>query len=627
MRRSSRKKPTKKLPIIVATILVVGFTAVLVPLTRAWFSSERQPVGSVDEHTGIRPGAAFNKSRHRNIYDHGYRELAVSFMMKSLYARPLEIKDIDGVAGMVADDLGLDAAQLGRSLKAERSFLWLGRRLPGSKADAVLHRGVAGIFAEEEPQRFYPARRSGAHVVGFVEEDNGLAGVEFTYDNILHHGSAGKDGEGMGGHLQLTMDLRAQELLTDKLGALISETGAESGAGIVMNYKTGAVLAMVSLPDYDPNSYWEADRNGRLNRAVNGSLELGGFSSLFGLAAAYETGSEENGKSLVSVKMDLLIANLLKEKRLAKLYERRGDEVLSAEFGVWREKVPAGKEGADLAERMGLFRKSGIDLPETGVSYDARSAKTTPLNLLTAFAALVNGGHGITPHLGEAVIDPDSGLRKVVEHPERTEKMLRARTSRKIVELLSEASGAGPKARFLESMRAVAPMVGAGEVGKQSTEELKPRYQTVMVGFTPKRQAGLAILVTLDRASVDYMKKTVMRRMGEGTLQQMAKLADERQEPPSHEAMAASEKRIFEAWLGSRAINLKVMKLADEKQEIVRPDVMPDLCGLSLRKALRVLQPFGVMVEVVGSGRVAEQVPKAGVPFNGGECRLALLDD
>ncbi|MDF1577878.1 MAG: penicillin-binding transpeptidase domain-containing protein [Desulfobulbales bacterium] len=626
MRRSSRKRTKKKLPKLVAALLLLVCTAVLVPLTRAWFSGD-QPVGPSKARGGRDPESALDISRRSTIYDRGYRELAVSFMMKSLYARPLEIEDVEETAAFVAERLGLDPAALGRKLKSERSFVWLGRQLPGEKAEAVLQKNLAGIYAIDEPRRIYPVRRSGAHVVGFMEENNGLAGVELNFDHILRRGSGG-DGEAplMTGHLQLTLDLRIQELLADRLGELLDQTGAATGTAIVLNYTTGAVLAMVGFPDYDPNSYWDADRNGLLNRAVNGGIELGGFSALFGLAAAHETAGEASRDRLASLKMDLRLDSRANGMRPGGWFVKEGDDLLSPELRGWRENAAGERERAALAARLGLFGKSGIDLPEMGDP--AGSGRATPLKLLAAFAVLVNGGREITPHVGEALIDPGSGRRAMLDRPDPKSELIGVETSRKMVELLSGASRAGAETIILESIRPIEAGSEEKEVEGVVGEKSEPRYQTVLLGFTPDRGKGLALLVALDRALIDSDKKTSMRSMAEEVVGPMADLAAAPVEPPGPEAMAAGEKRIFEAWLGSRAYDQLVAAAADDATgEVKRPDVMPDLQGLSLRKGLRVLQPFGVRVKVVGSGRIVDQEPAAGVIFDAGECRLSLRTD
>jgi cell division protein FtsI (penicillin-binding protein 3) len=607
------KKTSSKVP---AAILILGVLAILALSTRGGLSNEQ-----VDGHGVAHPLG--DAAGHGNILDRGHRELAVSFMMKSLYARPLEIIDIEQTAGRLASDLGLDAKKLVRELKSERSFVWLGRRLPESRADAILKKGGKGIYAVKEAQRFYPAHRSAAHVVGFMEENNGLAGVEFSYDHILRRGSGGMAAESkdMGGHLQLTLDLRIQKLLASELGQLLQETEAPSGSGIMMNIKTGAILAMVSLPDYDPNSYWDSSTTGRRNRAISGSVDVNGFQYLFGLAAAYEDVLAGEQGELAALKMDLRRQSLSKRSSGAKWFERYGDNLLSPEFRVRPEEAGADKGQPSLAESLGLFRNTGIDLPETDGSFPGQSGQTSPLKLLTAFAVLVNGGTGITPHLGEAVIAPRSGQRVTIDHPWRL-GLVRPLTSKKIVGLLAEASRSGSEALFLESMRLIDVAMGDVAGDAHLADGRQDRYQTVMIGLAPRREPEFALMVVLDRAAVASNEKTPMRSMGETVIGRMVSLAGEKSEPPSPEVMAASEKLIYTEWLDSQVFEKKDL-LADSS--FTGHGVMPDLVGMSLRKALRNLQHLGLKVEIVGSGRVAVQEPESGLIIHGDECLLTLL--
>lgn len=626
MRNSSSRARRKTLPRFHPVVVAVGIMVVMALFSLGNFS-EYQPNIQAGEQNANVVKQVDAGSGHLNIVDHGYRELAVSFMMKSIYARPLEIPDIDKTAGILAADLGLDEKKLIHELKAERSFFWLGRKLSEGRADAILKRMLPGVYAVEETQRFYPARRRGAHVVGFIEENSGLDGVEFYYDHLLRRGIGGKDVESQtpGGHLQLTLDLRIQKILEDQLGALQRETAAPSGAGILMNMKTGAILAMVSFPDYDPNSYWDSSSHGRRNRAVNGSVDIGGFKYVFGRGGVYEEAQNANMGQLAALKLELLLDSLPKKKPGNKWFEQFDENLLSPELRIWKEDGQvAGGEPAPFEEKIGLFRKTGIDLPENNDINPSQIGQTTPLKLLTAFVPLVNGGIGVTPHLAEAVIDPSSGERTIIEYPVKPD-LVTALTSRKVVEALQDASRSGGGAIFLESMR-VAP-VGPGEDdgGDENLDgNQKICYQAVMIGFTPNQEEGIALLIALDQAAVANNNKTVLRSSGEAMISQVLGLAGEKVKPPSLEAMQKRERSIYEKWLDSQVVEKKDNKTATVRKEA---GLMPDLRGLSLRKALRNMQQFDLKVRVAGSGRVVAQQPRAGLIVSGDECLLTLKVD
>lgn len=625
MRQSSRKTMSKKEFKFSSVSALLGLLVVLGFFGKGCFSDE-QPALLTGKQADNSLAQVGTISLNRNILDRSYRELAVTFMLKSLYARPLEILDIDKTAGVLAKDLELDEKKLGNELKSERSFFWLGRRMPESLANTILKRGMPGIYAVEEAQRFYPARRSGAHVVGFTEENSGLAGLEFQYDHLLRPGSSSLVGAGdIGdGHLQLSLDLRIQKLLEGELGELLRKTEAAAGAGIVMNIKSGAILAMVSLPDYDPNCYWDSSSLGRENRAVAGNVAVGGFNYLFGRAAAYERDQDEVLGQLASLKKELLLDSLPKSNAKAKWFEQSNDDMLSPELGGlvkdgWPEDAPA-----PFTDKLGLYQKSGIDLPENSESAASPTGQTSPIRLLTAFAPLVNGGTGVTPYLGEAIIEPLSGRRTIIEHPLKP-GLIKPLTSKKIMESLQEASRSRAAAIFLESMRRVeAPAKdSARDENREGGQGI--RYQAVMIGFTPNRESGFALLLALDQAVVDINKKTLLRSAGEGMIGRVLSLADEKVAPPSLAMMRNRAKLIYEDWLqqGQKGSS-------KEKKDVARhagQGVMPDLRGLSLRKALRNLQQSGLKIKIVGSGRVVAQEPRAGRSFTGGECLLTLQAD
>jgi cell division protein FtsI (penicillin-binding protein 3) len=321
----------------------------------------------------------------------------------------------------------------------------------------------------------------------------------------------------------------------------------------------------------------------------------------------------------------LLLDSLPHESRGDKWFVEHGGIMVSPELRGGGEEDLAGNSSAAFVERLGLFRKTGIDLPETVDRSSDQSGQTTPIRLLSAFAPLINGGTGVIPHLGEAVIGLYSGRRSLLDYPEKPE-LVKPETSEKIIARLANSSGAASEAIFLESLRPVESGPGDGAGDMQSELGRQARYQTVMIGFAPLQGPEIVLLITLDQAIVDVHKKTVMRGMGEAMLGQLVSLAGEKIAPVGLEVMAAREKLLYESWRKSQA---QVDKKKDIKVAGVLEErgVMPELKGLSLRKALRNLQELGLKVEIVGSGRVVTQEPKCGATVSGNMCRLTLRAD
>ncbi|HSH13546.1 MAG TPA: hypothetical protein VLA15_07345, partial [Desulfurivibrionaceae bacterium] len=193
----------------------------------------------------------------------------------------------DAVALFLARELGLSERELKRNLKEERSFVWLGRHISEAAVNSIRARKSRGIYVVDESQRFYPQGNLAAQLLGFARDGRGLDGIEAQYDQQLQAEVELPEGNGLPrGPLALTIDLRIQELVERELAQLVGETGATGGQGIVLDPRSGEVLALANLPSFDPNFFWDSDENSRSNRALNLALPASGFGMLLRLAAS-----------------------------------------------------------------------------------------------------------------------------------------------------------------------------------------------------------------------------------------------------------------------------------------------------------------------------------------------------
>lgn len=225
------------------------------------------------------------------IVDRNGRLLAVSLHTPSLYADPKEIADPAGVADrLVAVLPGLDRAAIEARLASDKSFIWIKRRLTPQQEYKVNALGVPGLHFLEEERRFYPYGSLFSHVLGFTSIDNkGQAGIErdLNYRLTSEHKP-----------LRLSLDLRVQYILRQELQRTIAAFTAKGGGGIVVNVNTGEVLALVSLPDFDPNNLSapapqdpEAPLKERMfDKMTLGDYELGSVMKIFNTAMALDSG-------------------------------------------------------------------------------------------------------------------------------------------------------------------------------------------------------------------------------------------------------------------------------------------------------------------------------------------------
>jgi cell division protein FtsI (penicillin-binding protein 3) len=161
--------------------------------------------------------------------------------------------------------------------------VWLKRNLTPRQQQAVNRLGLPGIYFQPETKRVYPQGNLTAHLVGYTDVDSrGLAGVERSFDDLLQGGER---------PLQLSIDVRVQHILHEELNRAIADFNGIGGAGIILDLKTGEVLSLVSLPDFDPARPGEASDDTRFDRATLGLYEMGSVFKIFNTAIALDSGT------------------------------------------------------------------------------------------------------------------------------------------------------------------------------------------------------------------------------------------------------------------------------------------------------------------------------------------------
>jgi cell division protein FtsI (penicillin-binding protein 3) len=257
-------------------------------------------------HVGVMPIPA-----HRGrILDRNGELLAISTPVKSVWVNPKEFKPNEEQLRMIAGLLRLPIGQVRQyaSDEGEGTFAFLRRRTSPETADRVLALGVSGIYADREYQRYYPSGEVAAHLVGFTDvDDRGQEGIELAQDNrlkgivggrkILRDGRrrviedldqvrepiAGKD-------IRLSVDQRLQYLAYRELKAAVQKNRAKSGSLVLLDAKTGEVLAMVNQPSFNPNSRHGLKGNLFRNRAITDLFEPGSTMKPFAVACGLELG-------------------------------------------------------------------------------------------------------------------------------------------------------------------------------------------------------------------------------------------------------------------------------------------------------------------------------------------------
>ena len=350
-------------------------------------------------------GAADAPVARADIVDRNGVLLATSLRTASLYANPRRLIDpaaaAAGISALLPD---LGRGVLLKKLSSDRSFVWLKRNLTPKQQYAVNRLGIPGIGFVTEQRRVYPQGALTAHAVGFTGVDNrGLAGIEKSFEAVLAPAAPGPAAA-----LRLSLDVRVQNALHQELSAAVAEFGTLGAAGVVLDARSGEVLALVSLPDFDPNRPASASAEALFNRASLGVYEMGSTFKTFTMAMALDLGTIDLGDGYDATE-PLRVARFVIRDDHPK---RRWLSV--PEIFIYSSNIGAAKMARDVGgaqqkaflERLGLLQRSALEIPEIGrpmwpepwreintmtIAF-GHGIAVSPVQLASGVAAVVNGG-------------------------------------------------------------------------------------------------------------------------------------------------------------------------------------------------------------------------------------------
>ena len=358
------------------------------------------PAASADLSVGPRTRAM--------IVDRNGEILAISLPTAGLYANPREMIDTaDAARKLKAAMPRLDLDIVRTRLASDKGFVYLARNITPKEQMAVNGLGIPGVYFEQTEHRRYPQGRVGAHVVGGVDVDaRGISGAERAFDERLRTDPT---------PLRLSIDVRVQAVVREELARSMTEFQAIGACGIVMDVRTGEVVAMVSLPDFDANKPNEFKAEERFNRALTGMYEPGSTFKLQTAAMALDSGAAQLWSSFDAshpIKIGrFTITDFEGKQRVLQL-----PEVIaySSNLGAAHMAVQVGTERQrSWLHAMGMFQRVGIELPEQGQPIVQPAANwkeiatmtvgfghgiaVSPLHVVRGTAALANGGMVLAP--------------------------------------------------------------------------------------------------------------------------------------------------------------------------------------------------------------------------------------
>lgn len=519
---------------ITGALLMIAFLALAVHLSRI------QLLDHVKYRTLAR-GQQNKKielpARRGSIVDRNGLTLAESLQVSSVYADPAEIEDVRTAAYQISKVLRLNSSKLAKLLRKDKRFVWIKRKITDEELIEITKLALKGVYAKHEYQRFYPNGSLGSHVLGFTNiDERGIEGIELSFDDEL----SGEPGYKLinrdalqrqiitpdaeirlpqhGNHVQLTIDANIQRLAEEELEIACEKWNPLSATAVVMDPMTGEVLAMANVPTYDPNYFRKYSPSARRNLAITDSYEPGSLMKPLVISGAFEHGVTkpdeiifcEHGKAVIEGRRlsdthphgNLTISDIIAQSSnigMAKVGMRMGNEKM---YRYLKQFNFGEKTGIELpGEINGVFHP----LKQWSKKYSLISVSigheiaVTPLQFITAFCCLPNGGQWIRPKVVKATISNDKKTKEYYRPSQAAERVISSQVARTIMNpilMRVVTDGTGDKANLLEYD--VAGKTGTSQKIQSSGGYAHNKHVGSFIAYAPAERPRICVLVMIN---------------------------------------------------------------------------------------------------------------------------------
>ncbi len=463
------------------------------------------------------------------ITDRFGEPLAVSTPVVTIWANPHFLKTEKRSIFVLAKALAIDPLELKKKIKSDKGFVYLKRQMSPDDAERVMALNYAGVYAQREYKRFYPAGDVTSHVIGFTDlDDSGQEGVELAFNKELK-GAMGtkrvlRDLSGRtikdvqlvksaepGKSIQLSIDMRIQYLAYKQLKAAVSEFKAKAGSVVVLDSTTGEVLAMVNVPTYNPNNRSDLSLDSLRNRAVTDVFEPGSTIKPFTMAVAIES-----GKYTPRTLIDTNPGTIRVGDKLLKDHHNNGvidlTQILARSSQVGTTKIALTLPGDDIRgmlHRVGFGQATGIGFPGESVGVLPSYRRWAPI-----VQATMSFGHGlsVTPlQLAQAYsVFANNGVKKPVsllrvdanaEQALPVETAMPANIAHQLVTMMESVTESGGTAtRASVSAYRISGKTGTAHKAEKGGYS-EDKYIAVFAGMAPATHPHFVTIVVIDEPS------------------------------------------------------------------------------------------------------------------------------
>ena len=575
------------------------------------------------------------------IYDRHGRELAITVATQSLFADPFLIKNPKHLSKKLSRLLKVSYNQVYKKIKNNtRRFVWLKRHLSEVESNVIKSWKVRGLGFLEEPKRVYPNGSLLSQTLGFVGHDgHGLEGIELSYDEVLSGEEkrvlVRKDAMGRplfsdvntnliplkanGADIYLTIDSDLQFFFEKNLKKVVQKYSAKSALGLIIVPQTGEILAMAHFPGFDLNQPVKSDPFLFRNRCVTDAFEPGSTLKPFIISAALKKGI------LPSARYDGLEGQISIDGHIIQEAEstHKFKDMTLREILSYSSNVGAAQIALDVGdkflynslEEFGFGSKLGLSFPgesagilnkipwkklQTATIGFGHAISVTPLQMVTAYAAIANGGMVIKPYLVQSIYHKESGKKEIFKPVVLNRALTKEQAKTMSVMLISAVSegGTGVKAQ-------VKGFLSAGKTGTAQVVNpkeggyVKGQYISSFAGFIPAHDPKFVIYVVVHQPQKKFYGSTVAAPV-------FSKVAEYAVRQSSISPILISEKNLL------KKRSDQIQKQTPRRISAERGKT-PNFIGLSLRRAYQKAKGEDVHLLVKGSGQVIQTIP---TPFS-----------
>jgi cell division protein FtsI (penicillin-binding protein 3) len=600
------------------------------------------------------------------IYDRNGNELAVSIKVDSVFAVPDEIEDPNKTAKTLSALTGISKDDLIEKLHSPRSFVWIKRKLGAAQAAAIQAAKLDGIYFQKEDMRYYPKRELASHVLGYVDiDEKGLGGLEYRYNGSIR-GEAGRvlvmtDARGRsfnsieqpvapGANLITTIDENIQYIAEKELKAAVDQMRPKGASVIVMDPKSGAILAMANYPAFNPNEYAKYSPETWINRSVSHTYEPGSTFKIVTTASALEEGLADPNE-LIDCQMGSInvFGRIVHDHKPFGLLTVTQIIEKSSDVGAIKLALRVGNDRfSGYIDRLGFGKPTNIDLPgeERGLAKPAsrwtkssigsiamgQEIGVTPLQIVRMISTVANGGILYHPYVVKKVQHPQNGVLSEAEpHGERA---ISIDTAAKLKDMLEVVVTAGTATSGKLEGYTAAGKTGTAQKIDETGHYSRTKHVASFAGFAPASNPLVSIVVMMDEPAYGQHHGSnvapVFKRIAEQVLRYMSVPPDVPSYAPQYTVKQTKPRT--EKWtltpLAPHDVNERngllprgrgqtpffqaVIDRRYDDSDAFGDVIVPDFQGKSLRQVAEECLKAGLQLQSIGSGAAVEQVPPAG---------------